>query len=93
MKSIYLYGPDYSLNTPYSGTLTFSDGSSIPFGQVSGSGTGISLGDAGKTVTWVQVNIKTGFTWRSGTGLQEIKIFNAPLKTCSWFDGNCLLAL
>ena len=94
MKSVYLFGPDNTQNTPYSGFLTFSDNSpSISFGQVALSGTAIDLGPAGKTLTWIQVNVRTGYTWRSGTGLKEIKIFNAPVKTCGWWEGSCLYSL
>jgi hypothetical protein len=50
-----------------SGTLTFSDGSSVPVGTLNNFGTPTVIRFASKTVTWVQLDI-TGHTGLAGIG-------------------------
>ncbi|KAK4052066.1 hypothetical protein OIV83_002360 [Microbotryomycetes sp. JL201] len=93
MKSVYLYAPKNSLTRIRRGYLTFSDGSTIDVTQqLSQSGTAVSLGN-GKVSTSVRFTITdTGFS--SGpVGLAEIKVFNAPIITCNWWDVLCLLGI
>ncbi|KAM0787997.1 hypothetical protein ACM66B_006198 [Microbotryomycetes sp. NB124-2] len=94
MKSVYLYAPENSLSKIRRGYLTFSDGSRIDVTQqLSQSGTAISLGPAGKVSTSVRFTITDmGFSL-GAAGLAEIKVFNAPVVSCSWWDVLCLLGI
>ncbi|KAK4050542.1 hypothetical protein OIO90_005009 [Microbotryomycetes sp. JL221] len=93
MKSVYLFAPTNSLSKVRNGYLTFSDGSTIDVRQtLSQQGTSISLGSNGKISTSVRFTI-TDMGSLGAAGLAEIKIFNAPVITCNWWDVLCLLGL
>lgn len=93
MKTVYLYAPVNTLNTVTGGTLSLSDGSSFSVGSVSSSGTAVSLGSAGKTISWLRFTVtKTGLL-TSAVGLAEIRAYNNVAKTsCSLLDLSCLIS-
>lgn len=94
MKTIYLFGAVNTGNSITSGTLHFSDGSTVAVKSVSPNGTAINLG-TGKTSSSVRFTItsaKTAFI-NPSLGLAEIKIFNAAPVTCSLLNPGCLKAL
>lgn len=92
-KTIYLFAPVNTLNTITGGTLLFSDGTSIAVNSISSSGTAVSLGVAGKTFNSVRFTITHMGLLGNAAGLSEIKIFNAPVKTCSILQPSCLISL
>lgn len=81
MKSVILYGPVNGLNSITAGTLTFSDGSVVPVGSISSSGTVVSLGDDGKTSYSVRFTATKVSLLTSSVGLAEMRIYNAPATT------------
>ena len=55
------------------GTLTFSDGSSLPVSVLSNDGTGLQIEFAPRNVTWVQLTVTSARG--SNTGLAEFKVY------------------
>ena len=77
MKEVILFDRVSTLNQVTSGTLRFSDGTSINVGALSASGSTVSLGSAGIYASSVRFTVKSvSFTTKSA-GLSEIQIFNA----------------
>lgn len=58
------------------GTLTFSDGSTIPVGALPTNGVGLTIEFPEKSVTWVQFNV-TGASG-SNAGLAELEVYGPP---------------
>lgn len=56
-----------------SGTLTFSDGSSIAVGTLTNDGTGVQFDFAAKNVTWVRLTVNSARG--SNTGLAEFEVY------------------
>ena len=60
------------------GTLTFSDGSTIPVGALPTNGVGFAVEFAAKTVTWVQFTV--GGASGSNVGLAELEVYGPPTE-------------
>ena len=56
-----------------SGTLTFSDGSSVALGELSNDGSAVSLPFAPRTVSWVRLSIDSVRAGTSNVGLAEFE--------------------
>ncbi|MGD0907525.1 MAG: DUF4082 domain-containing protein, partial [Candidatus Acidiferrales bacterium] len=70
---VTLYGRPDGVDNVLSGTLTFSDGTSIAVGALPVGGTGYPITFASKTITWMQFTVNTA----QGTniGLSEIEVY------------------
>jgi hypothetical protein len=71
-KIVLFDRPNLSDNV-LSGTLTFSDGTSIVVGQLANDGTGNTISFAAKTITWVKFTINGAVG--SNIGLSEFQVF------------------
>jgi hypothetical protein len=56
-----------------SGTLTFSDGTSVPVGSLNNDGTAVSVSFAPRSVTWVRLTVNTVRAGTSSVGLAEFE--------------------
>lgn len=61
-----------------SGTLTFSDGSSVAVGTLPNNGAGLDVAFASRTVTWVRFTVNSVKASTYNIGLAEILVFQAP---------------
>ncbi len=61
-----------------SGTLTFSNGSSVPVGALANDGTAVSVAFAPRTVTWVRFTVGSVAAGTSSAGLAEIETWGVP---------------
>ncbi len=78
VSDIVLYDRPNLTDNILSGTLTFSDGSSVPVGVLPANGNGSLISFAARTVTWVQFTVITaaGATGGpAGIGLSEFEAF------------------
>lgn len=55
--------------------LSFSDGSDVPVGPISRSGTTVSLGRSGKTSTFVRFSVLSVEDGTDEVGLAEIRVY------------------
>src|SRR5688572_4548912 len=64
------------------GTLTFSDGSTMPVGALPDNGVGLNISFAPKTITWVRFTVTTA----SGTmaGLAEFEVYGPTTTKQTW---------
>ena len=74
INDIKLYDRSNLTDSIISGTLSFSDGSSITVGSLNNAGLAMDIPFSSKTVTWVKFTVTSG----SGlnVGLSEIQVFN-----------------
>lgn len=79
ISQVVLYNRMDGSDQIQSGTLTFSDGSSVPVGQLSIAGNGYLVSFPPKTVTWMQLNV-TNATG-DAVGLTEIEAYGEPSGT------------
>jgi lysophospholipase L1-like esterase len=61
-----------------SGTLLFSDGTSMPVGALPNNGAALTVSFVPRTVTWVKFTINTVSSTTQNIGLAEIQIFATP---------------
>jgi LmbE family N-acetylglucosaminyl deacetylase len=81
---VTLYGRPDGVDNVLSGTLTFSDGSSIPVGALPVGGLGYPITFASKTITWMQFTVNTA----QGTniGLSEIEVHGALTNSVNTYS-------
>jgi len=72
---VVLYDRPNSADQILSGTLTFSDGSTIPVGTLSNDGTGVVFTFPPKTVTSVRLTVNQASSSTQNIGLSEIEVF------------------
>ena len=79
INKITLYDRSNLTDWAPGGTLTFSDGSSVPVTGILNNGTGLDVTFANKNVTWVKFQVSGG----SGTnvGFPELQVFNSGSPT------------
>ena len=58
-----------------SGTLLFSDGTSVPVGSLPDDGTGLTVTFGSRTVTWVRFTVNTVKSTTFNIGLAELQVF------------------
>jgi LmbE family N-acetylglucosaminyl deacetylase len=75
VSEVVLYDRPNLTDNVTSGTLTFSDGSSISVGQLPNDGTGYPVTFAAKTITWVKFTVDTAVG--QNIGLSEFQVFAA----------------
>ena len=79
ISQVVLYNRQNGLDHILSGTLTFSDGSSVPVGQLSISGNGTLVSFAPKTVSSMRFTVDNAVG--ENIGLTEIEVFGAIAGT------------
>ncbi|TCO55897.1 DUF7402 domain-containing protein [Actinocrispum wychmicini] len=74
LRRVVLYDRDNPIDFTTGGTLTFSDGSSVPVSGMDNSGVGKMVTFAPRSVTWVEFQVTgTASSWR--LGLSEIEAY------------------
>jgi LmbE family N-acetylglucosaminyl deacetylase len=82
-SEVILYARPDGINNIFSGTLTFSDGSSVPVGALPVGGAGLPISFPSKAITWMQFTI-TGAQGQN-TGLSEIEVFGTVTNSTNTF--------
>jgi hypothetical protein len=73
LDRVVLYDRPNTSDGINSGTLTFSDGSSVPVGALPNDGTALSVPFAARTVTWVRFTVNSVPASTSNVGLAEFE--------------------
>jgi LmbE family N-acetylglucosaminyl deacetylase len=82
-SQVLLYGRPDGVDNVLSGTLTFSDGSSVAVGALPVGGAGYPISFASKTITWMQFTVNSA----QGTniGLSEIEVIGTLTSSTNTF--------
>ncbi|MDQ7911219.1 glycoside hydrolase family 16 protein [Phytohabitans sp. ZYX-F-186] len=76
VTSVVLFDRPNTADQVTSGTLTFSDGSSLPVGAlVNNASSGTTVSFAAKTVTWVQLTVDSVKSTTANVGLAEFEVY------------------
>ncbi|OPY00311.1 MAG: glucosamine-6-phosphate deaminase-like protein [Syntrophorhabdus sp. PtaB.Bin006] len=75
VDQVILYDRPNSTDQILSGTITFSDGSSIHVGPLENSGKGVAYSFPRKEITWLRLTINSVKTGTANVGLAEIEVF------------------
>ena len=81
VDSVSFYDRPNLVDNITSGTLSFSDGSTVAVGALPANGQGVTVSFAPKTVVWVQFTVNTAAG--SNTGLSEMAVFGSVAPTVS----------
>jgi LmbE family N-acetylglucosaminyl deacetylase len=82
-SQVILYGRPDGTDNVLSGTLTFSDGSSVAVGALPVGGAGLPVNFASKTITWMQFTINAA--QGKNIGLSEIEVFGNLTSSSNTF--------
>jgi LmbE family N-acetylglucosaminyl deacetylase len=82
-SEVILYGRPDGTDNVLSGTLTFSDGSSVPVGALPVGGAGYPITFPSKTITWMQFTVNTA--QGQNIGLAEIEVFGTLTSSVGSF--------
>jgi hypothetical protein len=78
-SEVILYDRINTTDNILSGTLSFSDGSTLPVGPLPASGPGLLVSFSAKTITWVQFTVNSA--QGSNIGLAEIQVYGPSSQT------------
>jgi len=73
LDRVVLYDRPNTADQITSGTLTFSDGSSVSVGSLSNGGSAVPIAFAPRSVTWVRLTVNTVLAGTSSVGLAEFE--------------------
>jgi LmbE family N-acetylglucosaminyl deacetylase len=82
-SQVVLYGRPDGTDNVLSGTLTFSDGTSVPVGALPVGGAGYPINFASKTITWMQFTVNSA--QGKNIGLSEIEVFGTLTSSTNTF--------
>jgi LmbE family N-acetylglucosaminyl deacetylase len=82
-SQVILYGRTDGTDNVLSGTLTFSDGSSVAVGALPVGGAGYPINFASKTITWMQFTVNSA--QGKNIGLSEIEVFGTLTSSTNTF--------
>jgi hypothetical protein len=82
-----LYDRNNMIDQINAGTLTFSDGSSIPVSALDNSGLGEAIAFTPRTVTWVKFQVTSGAGLN--VGLSEFEAFSSTTTATATASSSC----
>jgi hypothetical protein len=77
LKRVVLHDRPNSVDQVTSGTLTFSDGSSIAVGSLANDGSGVTVAFAPRNVTWVRFTVNSVSVGTVNVGLAEFEAWGS----------------
>jgi LmbE family N-acetylglucosaminyl deacetylase len=83
-SEVILYGRPNGTDNVLSGTLTFSDGSSVPVGALPVGGAGFPISFPSKTISWMQFTVNSAEG--QNIGLAEIEVFGTVTGATTTFN-------
>ncbi|HEY3407421.1 MAG TPA: PKD domain-containing protein [Propionicimonas sp.] len=78
LERVVLYDRPNLSDQITSGTLTFSNGSSVPVGALNNDGSAVTVSFSSRSVTWVRLTVDSVRAGTSNVGLAEIEAWGYP---------------
>jgi LmbE family N-acetylglucosaminyl deacetylase len=78
LDHVVLYDRPNTGDQVTSGTLTFSDGTSVPVGALNNDGSGVAVSFSPRTVTWVRLTVGSVAAGTASVGLAEFEAWGVP---------------
>lgn len=82
VSSVVLHDRPLATQNITGGTLTFSDGTSVPVGALPNSGAGLTVAFPTRTVSWVRFTVTSATG--SAAGLAEFEVYGLPSTKLPW---------